>query len=549
MMKNKLPNLVSVLIIVLMAANYFSPFGDLDFAWQVRTGEQIVRTSSLHPPEAFSYTIGGSQVPDFEWLYEVILWLVWSGFGFGGLKFLRVVLVATPLILLALRLRRQGVRGHGIALALLLVAIVLSPAWNLRPLFCTTIGLLLVSGWLHDHCSGRRRLSWWLPLVMLLWGNLHPGVIAGQGMLLAAITWEWLNRLIKLNPPLDLPALKRLTLIGSAGLLASLICPGPLDRILYTFRPELRHPIQRIFAEMQPLYATLMKPSYSIALVYVLALLVLATIVLRFRRYRFWEVTTLAALTVLGNAANRGLQDWMLMMLALGVPHMAALLAQAARTDRRRAWVARLLRLDRSVKCIFASRLFRFQAGWPAAALAGFLVVSLIPPLSRGMPIQHDDSWPVAAVTHIERLGLEGRFFTPPDYGSLLIWRLPAVAKTYTDTRSFFYPPLLIEDSHFLPQLGPDWPRRLDRVLDEYHTDYFFLETKGPRGALWHKLQGYVAAPLYHDDQSVLLSARQVREGVQALTVAEAALRPEQGNRNALQIRCIAAPQTPPCNE
>ena len=41
-----LPNACSLAIIVLMAANYFSTFGDLDYTWQVRTGEIIVRTTA-----------------------------------------------------------------------------------------------------------------------------------------------------------------------------------------------------------------------------------------------------------------------------------------------------------------------------------------------------------------------------------------------------------------------------------------------------------------------------------------------------------------------
>src|ERR1700730_11878269 len=105
----RLPNLLSLLLIGLVGLTYFAPFSDLDFAWQIRTGERIVQTGSLHPAESFSYTIAGDQIPDFEWLYEVILYFVYSGFGFGGLKFLRIVLVATPLILVALYLRRQGV--------------------------------------------------------------------------------------------------------------------------------------------------------------------------------------------------------------------------------------------------------------------------------------------------------------------------------------------------------------------------------------------------------------------------------------------------------
>src|SRR5437764_1453111 len=66
-----LPNGFSLVAAVFLLVNYFSPFGDLDFAWQIRTGERIVATGSLRPPDAFTYTIAGTAVPDFEWLYEV----------------------------------------------------------------------------------------------------------------------------------------------------------------------------------------------------------------------------------------------------------------------------------------------------------------------------------------------------------------------------------------------------------------------------------------------------------------------------------------------
>src|SRR5207248_2220148 len=131
---------------LLLGVNYFSPFADLDFTWQIRTGEQIVRTGLLNPPDAFTYTIAGRQLPDFEWLYELALWGTWSLLGFGGLKLLKVVLVAAPMLLLGLRLRKEGVGWHGIAVALLVGVAVVSPAWNLRPMYCTTIGLLLVTG-------------------------------------------------------------------------------------------------------------------------------------------------------------------------------------------------------------------------------------------------------------------------------------------------------------------------------------------------------------------------------------------------------------------
>ncbi|HMF11504.1 MAG TPA: hypothetical protein VKE94_04340, partial [Gemmataceae bacterium] len=133
------PSLLTILLVVLLAASYYAPFADLDFAWQIRTGELVVRTGQLRPPESFTYTIAGNQVPDFEWLYEVVLWAMWSTFGFGGLKLLRLLLVGATLVLLARRLRRDGVAPHGVALCLIFAVYVLSPAWNLRPLYSTSI--------------------------------------------------------------------------------------------------------------------------------------------------------------------------------------------------------------------------------------------------------------------------------------------------------------------------------------------------------------------------------------------------------------------------
>jgi hypothetical protein len=228
------------------------------------------------------------------------------------------------------------------------------------------------------------------------------------------------------------------------------------------------------------------------------------------RYYRLWELALLAGLAFLANVAFRGAMDWLLVMLVLGVPHIKELLGQAARCRRRSGAVTWLLHVDRRIKQLLGSPWFRWQPIWPAAGLLVLLVISIIPPLARAMPRQNAADWPVAALDHIEKAGLHGRFFAPPDYGAYVGWRLGERAKVYTDTRGFFFPPMLIEDSHFIPQLGPAWRQRLNRVLDEYHTDYFLLETTGPRGALWHALKDHGATPLFVDEQAVLLSATQV---------------------------------------
>src|SRR5438067_1864335 len=99
----QVPNLLSLCLIALLAANYFGTFADLDFAWQIRTGQRILETHQARPPDTFTYTMAGQPVRDFESLYDVLLYGVWSGFGYGGLKLLKTILVASTLVLLAQR--------------------------------------------------------------------------------------------------------------------------------------------------------------------------------------------------------------------------------------------------------------------------------------------------------------------------------------------------------------------------------------------------------------------------------------------------------------
>src|SRR5690348_10058032 len=85
-----LPNFLTLLLLLLLVAVWLRPFADLDFAWQVRTGGQIVDSGSLRIQDNLTYTIAGKQLPDFAWLYEVGLWSVWSIAGYGGLHLLKV---------------------------------------------------------------------------------------------------------------------------------------------------------------------------------------------------------------------------------------------------------------------------------------------------------------------------------------------------------------------------------------------------------------------------------------------------------------------------
>ena len=290
-----------------------------------------------------------------------------------------------------------------------------------------------------------------------------------------------------------------------------------LGRFLYPFSADVGHSVQRLFVEMQPAYLHLTDPNHlSLWLIYLITAAVAVTTVVRFREYRLWEIVLLLRVHRPGEpGALRSLQDWTYIVLAVGVPPFRH--ATHSVISERRTLAERIdggiKRLDRSVKGIDDTRVFRPKISWPDAGFAVLVVISCVPAWSMQMPVQNSKEWPVDAVNWCQQQELHGNFFGPPDYGSFIGWKLGEDGKAYTDTRGFFFSGTLLEDSLLTPQLCPNWQERMSRILSQ-GTDYFLLETEGPRGQLWLFLRDRVDKPLYLDSHAVLLSSQQVRDAL-----------------------------------
>lgn len=502
------PNPFTLVLAALAVVIFLGPPADLDYCWQIRTGEIILRTGEIPRTDSFSYTIAGRRVPDHEWLYEAGLAIWYRLVGDAGLKWLRVAFFAAPLLVLAWQLKSRAVPQHGIVLTVLAGTLVCISFERLRPMVFSTLGLQLVSGWLSDHVRGRRRLDWRLPLVMLLWGNLHPAVIMGQALLLGAMVWEWWAWY---RGHADRSMVSQLSIGCLLGLAASCIAPDPVGRLLYPFSPELRHPAQQLFREIRPPWRYLGEPPYLFEFVGLWAAVVAVVLWLRRHQFRGWEWGLFLGLSGLAATATRGVIDWFVITASYAVPQIGPILRDAV---RRRDPSARLLvKVDRLAKHVFSGALLRPQRAWLGLVLAG-LGLFAVSPWSRWTPNRENPRWPRGVADAIAA----GLLPTPPpwnifsgsDEGSYLLWRFPGQARVYSDTRGFYYPGEYLMDSFELPAASPDWPERLERVLAQA-TEYVLLPASS---RWWELLEASGAEPLYRDGQYVLLTTEQVRAAV-----------------------------------
>jgi hypothetical protein len=155
-----------------------------DTWWHLRAGRDVWR-GVLPTVERWSYTARGRAWPDHEWLSEAIFYPLHR---IGGMPLLAllVAVVVTTTFALVWRLMEGPVLRRGL-LVFLTLPVTLIVA-SLRPQVFSLL-LLVVTVTL----LARARFVW-LPLVFLLWANLHGAVVVGgvvvAAVLVTAFVWE-----------------------------------------------------------------------------------------------------------------------------------------------------------------------------------------------------------------------------------------------------------------------------------------------------------------------------------------------------------------------
>src|SRR5262249_41362653 len=126
-------------------------------------------------PDPFSYTTAGRYWLNDAWLSDVLLYLWAHAFGLESLAYWKwIVIVATWLILFRLLVRPSGDRLASWIAATFGLAVA-APFLDVRPQLYALLGWVL----LLDASLGRPQPRRWLPIVFLIWANLHASFILG----------------------------------------------------------------------------------------------------------------------------------------------------------------------------------------------------------------------------------------------------------------------------------------------------------------------------------------------------------------------------------
>ena len=161
------------------------PLADPDIGWHIRTGELMLSTHAIPRTDPFSSTMHGQQWFAWEWLYDLVLGILYRACGLNGVVWLCALIVAATFTLLLSQLLR---RGTGLLLAIVLMLLAEAAATIhlfARPHIVSWLLVLLWFGALERWESGGapRWLPWFFPVSMVLWVNVHGGWLFGLALL------------------------------------------------------------------------------------------------------------------------------------------------------------------------------------------------------------------------------------------------------------------------------------------------------------------------------------------------------------------------------
>lgn len=153
-----------------------------DGPWHLAAGQLILSEWKIPRLDPFSFTAGATPWINPAWLYDALLAAsVWAG-GMGGGVLLTALITALIVILQTEHLLKRGFDFLAIIFALALMFVFMAPGIAMRPQMITMLACLICYQLLHA-ARDRPRLLLWLPLLFLLWSNLHGGLMLGLAVI------------------------------------------------------------------------------------------------------------------------------------------------------------------------------------------------------------------------------------------------------------------------------------------------------------------------------------------------------------------------------
>lgn len=178
---------LSLLLFPVLLVAFLLPLTPQDYWWYLPLGRIILETRSVPGVDTFSFTSAGQPIYYQAWLSAVIFWLVHKLGGLTLTFLLRGIVMALTFGMLWGLMARDERSPQPAALITFLAALGSSNNWSVRPQLLVYPLFALTLWVLQDWLRGEGKRLWLLPVIGLLWCNLHGSFVLFYFLVFSAL--------------------------------------------------------------------------------------------------------------------------------------------------------------------------------------------------------------------------------------------------------------------------------------------------------------------------------------------------------------------------
>ncbi len=440
---------------------------DPDLWGHVRFGQDMRQRLSIPSEDPYSFTSDRPWV-NHEWLSEVVMGAAFDLGGSVGLSVLKLALLLLVVAVVSreLAFRRVPPISRDILITIFIVSCV-TLTRTLRPQTFSLVLFALLLATLRRVDDGRGRLIWFVPVLMMVWANLHGGWLVGIGVLGA---WAAVRCVKPRGAPRGIWVS---ALIVS--LLATLATPEGIG--LWTFLYDTVGLGRADITEWQ----SLVRLSPGDALPWILTTIVAAIALRRERNQPLAHLAVVGLLLVTSFKVWRLAPFYALAVIVLLGPHAVRPAPPATKPSPPAGGLA----------VVIVGLMAAIAAG--AAALVSYRNIACI---------EMGGEWTAdrEAAAFIRDSGLRGRMLTWFDWGEYAIWFLsPAITVSMDGRRETVYSDDVLRMHYAIYRGEPGWEDALKRL----DPDHVWLPATVPT---LPRIEQMGWSRIFRTDQSIVLS-------------------------------------------
>jgi hypothetical protein len=273
--------------------------GDPDIFWHLVTGQWMVDHHQIVSKDLFTFTVAGQRWIDPEYLTEIVAYLF---FKVGGLTAVSLLFGAVSFVGFILIWVRVRLEHANLVIAAVLIGIAGLggvEVWGPRPQMVTFTFTCLEVLWLDRYLRGKSRAIYWLPLVMIVWANLHGGFLFGLVPVGIAAFVEAVHWARRVDGDVHKRRTRNLLLVLVGCVAAAVVNPNGIHLYGYVIQPQFSAVQQSFIAEWQsPNFHVLEERGFEV-------MLLLVPLAFMFRRPSLWDVCLTLAVSYLALSAVR----------------------------------------------------------------------------------------------------------------------------------------------------------------------------------------------------------------------------------------------------